>query len=471
MVQTAKARDLSSRTDDFVSTALGTRAGTYLRRFWNPVYHATDLKVGRPVPLRIMSENYTLYRGEGGDVFLVQARCPHRGAQLSAGSVEGNALRCFYHGWKFDGDGRCLEQPADESRFCERVSIATWPTREYLGLIFAYLGEDNLSELPLYPEFERFVGLLEIDSYLRRCNYFQNIDNALDMSHVAFAHGNNRVSYDKIGLGRSLQAEVSKEAEVHQKNLDAIKEACRLIRDKCIVPRSLAEDRRYAADVDRLSTELARQREERKILQSQIDELVKTDHSDVAGLDQKVRIAERTVTEAGKSLRSARDGNQIYRLVASWYGVSTSDVTEEQFATGRWVFATFSAVAVALAGSIAALVYYARNRIPGAPSFLGNFVVKLLNARRRYFARKRKPLKVEVPGPERVIYRDGKEPPLVVEKFVDRLIDHIVLIPRWGIWNPTYINSLIRSGKRNVAEHDDPADGTSNVTQLKKKVN
>src|SRR6516165_6001955 len=209
MVQTAKARDLSSRTDDFVSTALGTRAGTYLRRFWNPVYHATDLKVGRPVPLRIMSENYTLYRGEGGDVFLVQARCPHRGAQLSAGSVEGNALRCFYHGWKFDGDGRCLEQPADESRFCERVSIATWPTREYLGLIFAYLGEDNLSELPLYPQFERFMGLLEIDSYLRRCNYFQNIDNALDMSHVAFAHGNNRVSYDKIGLGRSLQAEES----------------------------------------------------------------------------------------------------------------------------------------------------------------------------------------------------------------------------------------------------------------------
>jgi hypothetical protein len=46
-----------------------------------------------------------------------------------------------------------------------------------------------------------------------------------------------------------------------------------------------------------------------------------------------------------------------------------------------------------------------------------------------------------------------------------------VLIPRWGIWNPTYINSLIRSGKRNVAEHDDPAHGTSNVTQLKKKVN
>jgi hypothetical protein len=67
---------------------------------------------------------------------------------------------------------------------------------------------------------------------------------------------------------------------------------------------------------------------------------------------------------------------------------------------------------------------------------------------------------------------DGEKAwPVVVEKLVDRLVDHIVLIPRWGIWNPTYINSLIRSGRRNVADHDDPADSTSSVTQLKKKVN
>jgi hypothetical protein len=268
-----------------------------------------------------------------------------------------------------------------------------------------------------------------------------------------------------------LTAQSSKEAEVHQRNLEGIREACRLIRDKCIVPRSLAEDVRYAAEVGRLSAQLARQREERKQLQSQIDELVSRDADGVAELDQKIVIAEQTATEARKSLRSAADGNQIYRLAASWYGVSTSGVTAEQFATARWVFSTFSALAVALAGSIAALVYYAPSRAPGAPSLLGKLAVKLLNARRAYFARKRKPLKVEVPGPERVIYRDGKEPPVVVEKFVDRLIDHIVLIPRWGIWNPTYINSLIRSGKRNVADPDDPANSTSNVTQIKKKVN
>src|SRR5262249_25633184 len=71
-----------------------------------------------------------------------------------------------------------------------------------------------------------------------------------------------------------LRTQVSKEADLHQKNLEAIREACRLIRDKCIVPRSLAEDDRYKAEVDRLSADLARQRQERNQLQSQIDELV-----------------------------------------------------------------------------------------------------------------------------------------------------------------------------------------------------
>ena len=209
MAQPEKIRRLPSLADDFVSTAPGTPAGTYMRRFWQPIYHGVDLKIGRPVPLRIMSENFTLYRGETGEVFLVAARCPHRGMQLSAGWVEGNALRCFYHGWKYESDGRCSEHPADESRFCDKISIRTWPTHEYLGLIFAYLGDGKSAQFPLYPEFERFAGFLETDSYFRRCNYFQNIDNALDMSHVGFAHRNNRVAYDKIGLGRNLQAEES----------------------------------------------------------------------------------------------------------------------------------------------------------------------------------------------------------------------------------------------------------------------
>ena len=170
------------------------------------------------------------------------------------------------------------------------------------------------------------------------------------------------------------------------------------------------------AEVGRLSGDLALQREESRQLQSQIDELVSRDAREVAGLDQEIAIATASAEEARKSLRSAADGNQIYRLAASWYRVSTSNVAAEQLATARWVFSTFSAIAVALAGSIAALVYYSHNRVPGAPSLIGGLMAKVARARRAYYARKRRPLKVEVVAPERVIYRDGKEPPTIVEK-------------------------------------------------------
>ena len=198
-----------SGRSDFTLSGPGTPAGAYLRRFWQPVYHSPDLKPGQAVPLKIMCELLTLYRGENGSVHLVDGRCPHRGTQLSAGRVEGEGLRCFYHGWKFASDGLCIEQPAEGSEFAHKVRIRSWPTREYLGLVFAFLGEGTPPDLPLFPMFERFDGLVEIDSYLRECNHFQNVENALDMSHVGFVHSDNPASFRGIGLGRRLMAEES----------------------------------------------------------------------------------------------------------------------------------------------------------------------------------------------------------------------------------------------------------------------
>jgi hypothetical protein len=240
-----------------------------------------------------------------------------------------------------------------------------------------------------------------------------------------------------------------------------------------MVPRSQAEDSLYADEAGRLNDQLVRQREERKQLQSQIDGLVSVDARRVAELNLKVGAAAGAVAEARQALRRAADRNQIYRLAASWYGVSTSDVTAEQFATARWVFATFSAVAVALAGSIAALVYYARTRVPGAPSLIDLLVAKLARARRAYYARLRKPLKIQVAGPERVIYREGREPPVIIEKiiekYVDRWRDQIVLIPRWGIKAPLHVNALIGGAGFSAGPTDSsPANVNSNIMPLKK---
>ncbi len=196
-------------TTDFVGAGPGTPAGRYLRSFWQPIFHSVDLTPARPVPLRIMSESYTLYRGTSGQAFLIDFRCSHRGAQLSAGWVEGDELRCFYHGWKFAGDGRCVEQPAEDNAFCTKASIRSYPTREYLGLVFAFLGEGEPPAFPLYPQFEHFDGFVEIYTYFRECNYFQNLENSLDMSHVGFVHGDNTAASTGIGHGKRLTAEES----------------------------------------------------------------------------------------------------------------------------------------------------------------------------------------------------------------------------------------------------------------------
>jgi 5,5'-dehydrodivanillate O-demethylase len=181
---------------DFEHTGPSTLAGRYLRSFWQPVFHSKDLLPGRAVPLKVMSQELTLYRGESGTPHLVGYRCAHRKAQLSIGSVEGDDIRCFYHGWKYDAQGRCNEQPAEPRPFTDKVRIESYPVREYLDLVFAYLGEGEPPEFPLYPDFEDFEGIREYATYFRACNYFNNLENFLDVAHLGFVHKDHQGGFD-----------------------------------------------------------------------------------------------------------------------------------------------------------------------------------------------------------------------------------------------------------------------------------
>src|SRR5687767_10699367 len=106
---------------DFYHTGPGTLAGKYLRAFWQPIFRSDDLPAGRALPIRIMSQDFTLYRGAAGVPHLVDFRCAHRLTQLSIGWVEGDNIRCHFHGWMYDGNGQCVDQPVEPEPFCERV--------------------------------------------------------------------------------------------------------------------------------------------------------------------------------------------------------------------------------------------------------------------------------------------------------------------------------------------------------------
>lgn len=174
---------------DFFHTGPGTLAGRFMRMFWHPVYAAEDLRPGRAVPLQIMNERLTLYRGESGQPHAVAFRCVHRGTQLSTGWVEGEDIRCRFHGWKYDATGQCIEQPCEPEPFSERIRIRSYPAEEYLGLIFIYMGEGEALPLSRYPQFHDPDGILDVAKpQLSESNYFRRLEVIGDEAHLIWAH-------------------------------------------------------------------------------------------------------------------------------------------------------------------------------------------------------------------------------------------------------------------------------------------
>jgi nitrite reductase/ring-hydroxylating ferredoxin subunit len=184
---------LSKEDNDLLThTGPGTPGGALLRRYWQPIAVANEMKLGAaPLPIRIMSEDLVLFRDKGGELGLIGLRCPHRGVDLSYGRIESGGLRCLYHGWLFDRHGNCLDQPAEPERrrFQDKIRHKAYPVREKGGVIFAYMGP---GEPPCIPNYDFLTVPEEYRLHFRvlqRCNWLQALEGSIDPSHVAFLHG------------------------------------------------------------------------------------------------------------------------------------------------------------------------------------------------------------------------------------------------------------------------------------------
>src|SRR5436190_732215 len=164
----------------------GTPAGKLLRRYWQPVALVDEMQGERPVKaVRLFGENLVLYRTEK-NFSLIQRNCPHRGADLAYGRIEPDGLRCSFHGWKFDGAGKCIETPAEPegSRLCEHIKTVSYPVVEKSGILFTYLGE---GAAPAFPAFDCFVAP---DAYTFAfkgywdCNWLQALEVGIDPPHA-----------------------------------------------------------------------------------------------------------------------------------------------------------------------------------------------------------------------------------------------------------------------------------------------
>lgn len=185
-------RDVPEEDSDLTHVGPGSPCGEYFRRFWQPVSLSSSLK-DLPVRVRILGEDLVLFRDGQGRVGLVPLHCSHRGTSLEFGMVERRGIRCCYHGWLYDVSGRVLETPGEpaDSTLADRIHHGAYPTLEYRGLVFAYLGPP--AERPEFPVFDTF----EMPGYRLRpngsrhissCNWLQIKENSMDPAHAVFLH-------------------------------------------------------------------------------------------------------------------------------------------------------------------------------------------------------------------------------------------------------------------------------------------
>jgi phenylpropionate dioxygenase-like ring-hydroxylating dioxygenase large terminal subunit len=183
-------REVPAEDAELTHVGPGTPCGEYLRRFWQPVALSSEL-ADLPVRVRILGEDLVLFRDGAGRVGLVQMHCPHRGTSLEYGLVSARGLRCCYHGWLFDVDGTILETPGEPSTSTlrNRLCLGAYPTLEYQGLVFAYLGPTEAKpEFPIYDMYE-WPGVRRVPiKTVSPCNWLQIQDNSMDPVHTSFLH-------------------------------------------------------------------------------------------------------------------------------------------------------------------------------------------------------------------------------------------------------------------------------------------
>ena len=190
---------------ELVHTGPDTLAGRFIRLFWQPAYRTEDLPAGRAKPMRLLGEDFTLYRGESGEVHAVGFRCAHRGTQLSTGWVEGETIRCFYHGWVYDENGQCVEQPAEPQPFCNRIKIRGYPVKDYLGITFIYMGEGEAPPLPRFSGAEG-AALQVVETADWPLNFWNSLDNKQDYAHLPFVHQRGGARADRVRDGDSYHS-------------------------------------------------------------------------------------------------------------------------------------------------------------------------------------------------------------------------------------------------------------------------
>ncbi len=184
-------------TDLLCKTAPGTPMGEVFRRFWLPVILSEELPEPDcpPVALRILGEDLIAFRDTSGKVGVISAYCAHRHAHLYWGRNEQGGIRCTYHGWKYNVDGRCVDMPNEraESNFRDKVSVRAYATQEAGGCVWAFMGPPELmpEKIPQLEWVRVPEGHVLVTKRLQENNWAQAVEGGIDSSHISYLHNSD----------------------------------------------------------------------------------------------------------------------------------------------------------------------------------------------------------------------------------------------------------------------------------------
>lgn len=185
-------RDTPAEDAEITRTDAGTPLGEYMRRFWQPVCLSDQLK-DVPHRIKIMGEDLVAFRDKSGQVAVMHLHCCHRGASLEYGIIQSQGIRCCYHGFHYDIDGRILDVPGEPDngeRLSKTICQGAYPAFERDGMVFAYMGPPE--HKPAFPEYDAFekhgdTRLLPFTNVFP-CNWLQVMDNIADQMHTYQLH-------------------------------------------------------------------------------------------------------------------------------------------------------------------------------------------------------------------------------------------------------------------------------------------
>ncbi|MEA2639212.1 MAG: 5,5-dehydrodivanillate O-demethylase oxygenase subunit [Chloroflexota bacterium] len=178
------------QNERFTQVGAGTPMGELLRRYWLPFATVKQLHDHPTRAVTLLGEHLVAFRDRSGKYGLMQEYCPHRNVNMLWGIPEPEGLRCPYHGWLYDTQGNCLEQPAEspDSTFKDRIKVTTYPVEELGGMLYAWMGPEPRPLVPRYDSYVRDDVVRDIGWAVVPCNWLQIMENSLDPVHVEHLH-------------------------------------------------------------------------------------------------------------------------------------------------------------------------------------------------------------------------------------------------------------------------------------------